>query len=100
MPGKVKENKWSKGKVWDQLNNFEVPNYKLITPNVVSERLKIRISLARVALQELLNKGLIKLVSKHRAQAIYTRNTKRGDYVKVWEDLKQAAKGLTPFKNC
>ena len=35
----------------------EVPNYKLITPAVVSERLKIRGSLARAALQELLSKG-------------------------------------------
>ncbi|MBN3300448.1 RS25 protein, partial [Amia calva] len=84
--------KWSKGKVRDKLNNLvlfdkatydklykEVPNYKLITPAVVSERLKIRGSLARAALQELLNKGMIKLVSKHRAQVIYTRNTKGGD---------------------
>lgn len=35
----------------------EVPNYKLITPAVVSERLKIRGSLARNALQELMAKG-------------------------------------------
>lgn len=35
----------------------EVPNYKLITPAVVSERLKIRGSLARAALLELLGKG-------------------------------------------
>lgn len=39
----------------------EVPNYKLITPAVVSERLKIRGSLARNALQELLGKGEINL---------------------------------------
>ncbi|KAK2112032.1 hypothetical protein P7K49_011779 [Saguinus oedipus] len=90
--GKAKKKKWSKGKVRDKLNNLvlfdkatydklckEVPNYKLITPAVVSERLKIRGSLARAALQELLSKGLIKLVSKHRAQVIYTRNTKGGD---------------------
>lgn len=64
------EQKWSKGKVRDKLNNLvlfdkatydklykEVPNYKLITPAVVSERLKIRGSLARNALQELLGKG-------------------------------------------
>lgn len=64
------EQKWSKGKVRDKLNNLvlfdkatydklykEVPNYKLITPAVVSERLKIRGSLARNALQELLAKG-------------------------------------------
>lgn len=66
----VSEQKWSKGKVRDKLNNLvlfdkatydklykEVPNYKLITPAVVSERLKIRGSLARNALQELLSKG-------------------------------------------
>lgn len=64
------EQKWSKGKVRDKLNNLvlfdkatydklykEVPNYKLITPAVVSERLKIRGSLARAALLELLSKG-------------------------------------------
>lgn len=64
------EQKWSKGKVRDKLNNLvlfdkatydklykEVPNYKLITPAVVSERLKIRGSLVRAALLELLSKG-------------------------------------------
>ena len=67
--------KWSKGKVRDKLNNQamfdkvtydklykEVPAYKLITPAVVSERLKIRASLARKALEELETKGLIKQV--------------------------------------
>lgn len=64
--------KWSKGKVRDKLNNQvlfdkgtydklykEVPQYKLITPSVVSERLKVRGSLARRALQELQQKGMI-----------------------------------------
>lgn len=63
--------KWSKGKVRDKLNNQvlfdkatydklykEVPQYKLITPSVVSERLKVRGSLARKALQELQQKGM------------------------------------------
>ena len=58
--GKAKKKKWSKGKVWDKSNSLvlpdkathdklckEVPNYKLITPAVVSERLNIRGSLAR-----------------------------------------------------
>ena len=54
----------------------EVPNYKLITPAVVSERLKIRASLARRALQELLSKGLIREVVKHHTQVIYTRAPK------------------------
>ena len=35
----------------------EVPSYKLITPSVVSERLKIRGSLARAALKELVAKS-------------------------------------------
>lgn len=51
----------------------EVPSYKLITPAVVCERLKIRASLARRALDELEGKGLIKVVLKHHAQKIYTR---------------------------
>merc|ERR1711991_48381 len=87
--GKAKKKKWSKGKVRDKLNNLvlldkatrdklykEVPSYKLITPSVVSERLKIRVSLARSSLKELLSKGLIREVSKHSAQMIYTRATK------------------------
>merc|ERR1712179_790191 len=92
--GKAKKKKWSKGKVRDKLNNLilfdqptydklykEVPNYKLITPVVVSERLKIRGSLARRALNELQQAGLIKQVVKHSAQLIYTRTTKGDDAV-------------------
>ncbi|XP_060607254.1 small ribosomal subunit protein eS25-like [Ruditapes philippinarum] len=90
--GKAKKKKWSKGKVRDKLNNLvlfdkptydklykEVPNYKLITPSVVSERLKIRGSLAKRGLRELNAKGLIKLVSKHSSQLIFTRATKADD---------------------
>ena len=47
----------------------EVPAYKLITPAVVSERLKIRASLARKALEELEAKGLIKQVITLRGWA-------------------------------
>merc|ERR1711983_301211 len=87
--GKAKKKKWSKGKARDKLNNLvlfdkntydklykEVPTYKLITPSIVSERLKVRGSLARRALSELAGKGLIKQVSAHRSQIIYTRVTK------------------------
>ncbi|CAO2597056.1 40S ribosomal protein S25 [Lemmus lemmus] len=35
----------------------------------------MRSSLARLALEGLCSKGLIKLVSKHTVQIIYTRNT-------------------------
>ncbi|KAL0819565.1 hypothetical protein ABMA28_007656 [Loxostege sticticalis] len=91
--GKAKK-KWSKGKVRDKLNNQvlfdkptyeklykEVPQYKLITPAVVSERLKVRGSLARRALIELREKGLIKQVVQHHGQVIYTRATKGDDPV-------------------
>lgn len=80
----------------------EVPSYKLITPSVVSERLKVRGSLARKALDELCEKGmqqlnfnlfkyliylvikfcvgLIKQVIQHHAQLIYTRVTKGDEW--------------------
>nr|AHA44496.1 40S ribosomal-like protein [Pectinaria gouldii] len=84
--GKAKKKKWSKGKVRDKLNNLclfdkstyeklqkEVPNYKLITPAIVSERLKVRGSLARHGLEELCRQGLIKEVVRHRSMHMYTR---------------------------
>merc|ERR1712215_363837 len=84
--GKAKKKKWSKGKSRDKLNNLvlfdkgtyeklykEVPTYKLITPSIVSERLKVRGSLARKALIELENEGKISCVVRHSSQMIYTR---------------------------
>ncbi|XP_057639337.1 40S ribosomal protein S25-like [Chionomys nivalis] len=73
--GKAKKKKWSKGKVLDKA-----------TYDKLCKEVQIRGSLARAALQELLSKGLIKLVSKHRAQVIYTRNTKGGDAPAAGED--------------
>merc|ERR1712159_785452 len=80
--------KWSKGKVREKLNNAvtfdqatydkmmkEAANFKLVTPSVISERLKINGSLARRAIKELLVVGSIKCVAKHSDQLIYTRNT-------------------------
>merc|ERR1739845_254410 len=84
--GKKSKKKWSKGKTRDKLQNAvffdkttydkfmkEVPGHKFIAPSVVSERLKIRGSLARLALKELYSKNLIQLVSKHHSQEIYTK---------------------------
>merc|ERR1712072_959482 len=84
--GKAKKKKWSKGKSRDKLNNLvlfdkntydklykEVPTYKLITPSIVSERLKVRGSLARKALIELQDEGKISCVVRHSSQMIYTR---------------------------
>ena len=106
--GKAKKKQQSKGKVWGKLNYLvlfdkanmtklckEVPNYKFITPDVVSERLKIRGPLVRAAFQEPLSKGLIKLVSKHRVQVIYARNTKGGDATAASEDARTGPTNVT-----
>merc|ERR1711990_615212 len=84
--GKAKKKKWSKGKVKEKLSNLvlfdkstyeklitEIPKTKLITPSIISEKLKVNGSLARKAAKELLAKGLIRVVSAHSSQAIYTR---------------------------
>ncbi|KAF9159528.1 hypothetical protein DFQ26_006419 [Actinomortierella ambigua] len=86
--GKNKKKKWSKGKVKDKANNQvvldkptfdklmkEVPTYKLVSPSVLVDRLRINGSLARVAIRELAKQGLIVPVSTHGAQLIYTRAT-------------------------
>merc|ERR1712183_1259411 len=70
--GKAKKKKWTKGMTRDKLNNLvlfdkptydkllkEVPTYKPITPSIVSERLKVRGSLARKALIQLEKEGKI-----------------------------------------
>ncbi|VDO06826.1 unnamed protein product [Rodentolepis nana] len=82
--GKAKKKKWSKGKVRDKLNNAclfdkatydkfvkEIPQSRLITPSSVSERMKIRVSLARAGLQELVKQGVLRQISSHHAQQIY-----------------------------
>jgi small subunit ribosomal protein S25e len=86
--GKAKKKKWSKVKTRDKVQNMvvfdqktydkmlkEIPNAKVITPSIVSDRLKINCSLARRAIADLLAKGLIKEVSHTRRQSIYTRIT-------------------------
>lgn len=84
--GKGKKKKWSKGKVKEKLQNLvlfdkntyekllaDIPKNKLITPSIVSEKLKVNGSLARKAVKELLSKGLTRTVDHHHAQSIYTR---------------------------
>ncbi|KAF7044646.1 hypothetical protein CFC21_053846 [Triticum aestivum] len=53
----------------------EVPKYKQITPSVLSERLRINGSLARRAIKDLMERGLIRMVSIHSSQQIFTRAT-------------------------
>uniref|UniRef100_I1K759 40S ribosomal protein S25 n=1 Tax=Glycine max TaxID=3847 RepID=I1K759_SOYBN len=85
--GKQKK-KWSKGKQKEKVNNqvlfdqatydkllSEAPKYKLITPSILSDRLRINGSLARKAIRELMARGSIRMVSAHASQQIYTRAT-------------------------
>mmetsp|Transcript_10118 Transcript_10118/g.22244 ORF Transcript_10118/g.22244 Transcript_10118/m.22244 type:complete len:114 (-) Transcript_10118:64-405(-) len=90
--GRSKKKKWSKGKVKEKLANMvmfdkptyekmmkEIPKAKLITPSVVSERLKVNGSVARAAIRHLEEKGLVQHVGdKHAAQMIYTRKIGAG----------------------
>merc|ERR1712078_16542 len=86
--GKAKKKKWSKGKVKEKVMNAvffdkalyekcvnEVPKFKLITPSVISERMRVNGSLARRTIKDLMAKGLIRQVSSNSSQAIYTRAT-------------------------
>jgi small subunit ribosomal protein S25e len=51
----------------------EVPTYKLISQSVLVDRLKLNGSLARIAIRELEAQGLIKAISRHHAQVIYSK---------------------------
>ena len=76
-----KKKKWSKGKVKDKAQNAvyldkvlyervikEVPTFKMITPSVLIDRLKINGSLARLAIRHFEREGQIKPVIHHNGQ--------------------------------
>nr|CCC89638.1 putative ribosomal protein S25 [Trypanosoma congolense IL3000] len=78
--------KWSKGRTREALQNAvmfdkdtmdklvkEVPKYKVITPSIISDRLKISVSLAAKGLQHLCRQKLIQLVSCSSKFRLYTR---------------------------
>ncbi|GMM32092.1 ribosomal 40S subunit protein S25A [Martiniozyma asiatica (nom. inval.)] len=84
--GKKSKKKWSKGKVKDKANHMvildqekvdrirkEVPTFRYVSVSVLVDRLKIGGSVARAALRELEAEGVIKAVSTHSKQGIYTR---------------------------
>ncbi len=88
----AKKKKWTKGKMREKLQNAvlfdkatldklekEVPKYKVITPSVVSDRLKVTVSLAGQGLKYLAKKKLIKLVSTSSKFRVYTRNLPGSD---------------------
>ncbi|KAK3047795.1 40S ribosomal protein S25 [Extremus antarcticus] len=89
--GKAKK-KWSKGKVKDKAVHTvildkatneklqkDVQSYRLVTVAVLVDRLKINGSLARTALKDLEERGVIKKVVSHSAGNIYTRAVGGGD---------------------
>eukprot|EP00916_Digyalum_oweni_P000682 GHVL01001309.1.p1 GENE.GHVL01001309.1~~GHVL01001309.1.p1 ORF type:complete len:108 (+),score=12.51 GHVL01001309.1:31-354(+) len=76
--GKSKKKKWSKGKVRENMNNAvffdkatydklmsDIPKAKLITPAIISERLKVNGSMARLAIRHLIELGKIRTVGDH-----------------------------------
>ena len=84
---KGKKKKWSKGKTREPLDNAvlwekaavdkllsEFPKQKVITPAVISERLKVNGSVAREACKYLVAEGKIRPVSVSAHIRIYTRN--------------------------
>jgi small subunit ribosomal protein S25e len=54
--------------------NKDVQSYRLITVAVLVDRLKINGSLARKALKDLEERGVIKKVVSHSSGCIYTRD--------------------------
>ncbi|WP_411023723.1 eS25 family ribosomal protein, partial [Salmonella sp. s51228] len=85
--GKAKKKKWSRVKQREQLNNMplfdqatyekvkkEVP-FRYVTPSLLSDRFKIRLSLAKRALRELEKENRLRIVTKHHAQIVYTRTS-------------------------
>ena len=86
--GKGKKKKWSKGKNREKVDNkvlfnkeaydklySEIPKMKLITVAAMVERLKINAGLARKAILELTEAGLIKPIVVSAKMKIYTRAT-------------------------
>ena len=84
--GKKSKKKWSKKSMKDRAQHAvildqekydrilkEVPTYRYVSVSVLGDRLKIGGSLARIALRHLEKEGIIKPISKHSKQAIYTR---------------------------
>jgi small subunit ribosomal protein S25e len=63
--------------MWDQATYDkllkDIPTAKLITPSVVSDRLRVSLALAKQGLRHLEAKGLIRCVVRHAQQSVYTR---------------------------
>jgi small subunit ribosomal protein S25e len=51
----------------------EVPTYKFISQSVLVDRLRINGSLARIAIHELEEQGVIRRITRHASQVIYSK---------------------------
>ncbi|WBW71316.1 40S ribosomal protein S25 [Schizosaccharomyces osmophilus] len=78
--------KWSKGKVKDKAQhatvfdknlidriNKEVPAFKFISVSVLVDRMKMNGALARIAIKDLADRGVIQKVDHSSKQLIYSR---------------------------
>ncbi|KAL5557945.1 hypothetical protein UlMin_034156 [Ulmus minor] len=78
--------KRSKGKQKEKVNNMvlfdqttydklltEAPNFKLVTPSILSAGLRITRSLARRAIKDLMARGSIRMISSHASPELYTK---------------------------
>uniref|UniRef100_A0A0A9YVX0 40S ribosomal protein S25 n=1 Tax=Lygus hesperus TaxID=30085 RepID=A0A0A9YVX0_LYGHE len=102
--GKKTTKKWSKGHTREALQNAvmfdkdtytklrtEVPKYKVITPSLISDRLKIAVSLASAGLKQLCRERLIRLVSCSSKHRVYTRNLQQAAAPAAVEPTGKAA---------
>ncbi|ELP90022.1 40S ribosomal protein S25, putative [Entamoeba invadens IP1] len=108
--GKVQKKSWAKSKVKEKLNNNvlfdqatldkcnkEIPTMKVITPAVVSDRMKITCSLAKIVIKDLEKKGLIKAVRQDNHIWIFTKTAKATEASTAAAD-KKGAKGKVAAK--
>lgn len=84
--GKNKKKKWSKGKVRDKLENAafldqatydkaakEIAKMTLVTPAIVSEKFKLKVSVARRLMLDLVANNIISQVNKSHTTLICTK---------------------------
>lgn len=103
--GKVQKKSWSKTKVKEKLNNLvlfnketldkcnkEIPSMKVITPAIVSDRMGITASLAKLVIKDLEKKGSIKPVQVDNHIWIYTKAAKTVEPVETQKKAKAPAK--------
>ncbi|KAK7202978.1 40S ribosomal protein S20 [Myxozyma melibiosi] len=89
---KKTKKKWSKGKVKDKAQHAvtldqaaydklikDVASYKVVSVSILVDRMKVGGSVARAALRDLQEKGVIKPVVSHSKQLTYTRTVSIAD---------------------